>query len=272
MGRREGGFVLYGAVAFMAMALLAFALAWSSRITQNEMTNQSAKYDESISHVRKAITSWYEINAAENSRFSGAFSDAFLQANFARALPVKVNIKSSVLIGQDCTDLKYCAPYHVFAIWTSPRSAVDSSVFNEATGVFIPAPKSEYVVLSTRAVQNALLTKSIKALDGLGARLAQRFSSGFGVTTGHSSVNLFRAQDCSNPTPDEIQCINTYASALASNLHQITNLSPLEMRDAWGGDFLFSNFENSKLDIPFTASLQMITPWGQPVFMTVTQP
>lgn len=268
----QGGFVLYGTVAFLAMALLAFALGWSSRITQNEMAKQSIVYDDSIQRVKTAISQWYEINAATNSQNADAFSDIFLQSNFAQNLPTPVNIKSSVLIGQNCTDLKYCSPYHVFAIWVPPKGGVDTSTFNPATGAFSPAPNVASLVLSTKSIQDALLTKSISALDNLGARLAQRFSSEFGVSTGHSSINLFRAQDCSNPAPDDIPCINTYASVVASNFPAITNISPLEMRDAWGNDFLFSNLQNSNLDIPYTASLEMITPWGQPIFMTVTQP
>ena len=254
------------------MALLAFALGWSSRITQNEVAKQSTVYNDSIRQVKNAIVQWYEINAAANSQNSSAFSDQFLQSNFAQNLPTPVNIKSSILIGQNCTDLKYCSPYHVFAIWVSPKGGVDTSAFNPATGEFSPAPNSTSLLLSTKSIQDALLTKSIAALDNLGSRLAQRFSSGFGVSTGHSSSNLFRAQDCSNPAPDDIPCINTYASVVSSNFPAITNISALEMRDAWGNDFLFSNLQNSNLDIPYTASLEMITPWGQPIFMTVTQP
>jgi len=75
--KNQRGFVMYGGLAIIAMAVLVMGLGWSGRLTQSQLFLSKSSKNAQIDQVVQNIANWYRSNAAVNSVTSGAFSEIF---------------------------------------------------------------------------------------------------------------------------------------------------------------------------------------------------
>ncbi len=273
--RQHGGATLMG-VALIAAIALTLSLGWSHRVAQQGQNRQDHDRQQYLNDAHEALLSWYQGQAAVIDARSDALSELELLNAIAPLRRWPLRAASSVRLGLPCQNqgAPSCVAWHVFTVWLPPVDVADTTSFNAQTGVLSPGPQVLWKTVTGRNVQVRMSNQTLADMDRLGLQLQQYFHTRTLLDRGFDRHrNYFRPEDCNAPQLGDLPCFDVYTPLGAANLGPLLGLEGYVVRNAWGGSVDVSTLKDASASIPpYTLMLQTLTPWGNPLQMTVVQP
>jgi Tfp pilus assembly protein PilX len=268
MRYQQRGFMLPFVVLAVAGVVLLFVSSMQSSATYSQLASENTDREAVVSAASASLSSWYNAESDTIELASSAEAEAQLLTRVSdRRFGLRMAMSQQ--LGLPCSvgaTLVSCVPYRRFAVWLPAVS--DASTASFAAGNSIVSR-----VVDTRALQ---MDKAQKAVDRMQAvagsiqRFAQARSAA--LPYGSGRTNFLRAQRCVAVEIAELPCVDTYTDLVSSGVAGLVGLSASDVVSEFGGTVMFSNLQDSNSTLPpYSASIQVSTPWGTSLKVAVVQ-
>ena len=275
MKQKQRGMV----VPFLVMAVAGVVLLFVASMHSTAM--YADKLDEDVDRARvvegamQQLESWYRSEAGDIESNNLNPTEAQLLSRIAER---KYGLRAafSARLGLPCPGgavLVTCVPFRRIVVWLPPVSDPSTASFNSATGVFTQGNVTAFKVFETRDIQIANAQRAYDHLDSV-ALAIQRYAQVRGALLPYGSgrINHLRPVSCLSVQLGELPCVDTYTDIETSGVLALVGLTAAEAVSPMGGRVQFSNLAGSSSAAPpFSASLQVMSPWGTSLVITVVQ-
>lgn len=267
--RRPNGMITIAlAVVLCVVAMLALVVETgaAAREAETRAGDERARY---LDRLVSAFTAWYRADALAVERMdSGAVTvdELFAQARIERRWGAQAAIGPPVRSGD--------MGFRQLALWL-PVADPDPSAFDRTSGLFLPAPGTDYRVVDGRRIEAGLRAETLARMQRLARALEIRFHARSESDSDRRvDVDQFRPVDpgCS-PLPDELPCIDDFVPADRIGLENILGLPRTQLLDAWGRALLLGPVDaTARGGPPFRLLIRSQTPWDARLEVSAVQP
>jgi Tfp pilus assembly protein PilX len=275
MRYQQRGFMLPFVVLAVAGVVLLFVSSMQSSATYSQLASENTDREAVVSAASASLSSWYNAESDTIELASSAEAEAQLLTRVSdRRFGLRMAMSQQ--LGLPCSvgaTLVSCVPYRRFAVWLPAVSDASTASFDPGTGAFTAGNSIVSRVVDTRALQ---MDKAQKAVDRMQAvagsiqRFAQARSAA--LPYGSGRTNFLRAQRCVAVEIAELPCVDTYTDLVSSGVAGLVGLSASDVVSEFGGTVMFSNLQDSNSTLPpYSASIQVSTPWGTSLKVAVVQ-
>lgn len=272
MRRHQRGFVVASAlvVTLSIAALIYFSYAMG--LASKEAGRREDRKKEWITETQVKLEEWYQRNALAIDSDPDPIAEAVVLSGAGIVLEFGAQFASTPLLSAGGIG------YHNIAIWL-PADGASGTGLDASTGEFNPgtltggetAP-TKYAMVNGRVLETRAYLKTIERMRRNAGKLEGYFHARvLSDPDSDSSMNYYRAANCSSPASGELPCIDSYTPLASSGIVNTVGLSPDDNVNAWGSAIEVSNLAGVPTG-EAAISIRTTAPWGSFIQVTGARP